>query len=79
MPTWKQKVFCYRHFVSGRPAENRDRFNVDWVPTLKATAEWSEGAKAQRKSAIKQQEQEATKKRKIFYRKEKFSIKAESV
>lgn len=30
---------CSRHFVSGRPAANWDRFNVDWVPTLKAAAE----------------------------------------
>ena len=28
-----------RHFVSGRPAANWDRFNVDWVPTMKAAAE----------------------------------------
>ena len=25
---------CSRHFVSGRPAKNWDKFNVDWVPTL---------------------------------------------
>lgn len=30
---------CSRHFVSGRPAANWDRINVDWVPTLKAAAE----------------------------------------
>ena len=30
---------CSRHFVSGRPAANWDRFNVDWVPTMKAAAE----------------------------------------
>ncbi|XP_031558421.1 uncharacterized protein LOC116294877 [Actinia tenebrosa] len=25
---------CSRHFVSGKPAANWDKFNVDWVPTL---------------------------------------------
>lgn len=30
---------CSRHFVSGRPAANWDRFHVDWVPTMKAAAE----------------------------------------
>ena len=67
---------CSRHFVSGRPAANWDRFNEDWVPTLhltkkeykkkdvKAAAERSERAKARRKSAIERQEQEAAKKRK---------------
>ena len=30
---------CSRHFISGRPAANWDRFNVNWVLTLKATAE----------------------------------------
>ena len=30
---------CSRHFVSGRPAANWDRFNVGWVPTLKDAAE----------------------------------------
>ena len=28
---------CSRHFVSGRPAANWDRFNEDWVPTLHLT------------------------------------------
>lgn len=49
--------------------------NEDWVPTLhltkkdykrkdaEAAAEWSERAKARRKSAIERQEQEAAKKR----------------
>ena len=67
---------CSRHFVSGRPAANWDRFNEDWVPTLhltkkeyknkdvEAAAQRSERAKARRKSAIERQEQEAAKKRK---------------
>ena len=67
---------CSRHFVSGRPAANWDRFNEDWVPTLRLTkkeyknkdaeaaAQRSERAKARRKSAIERQEQEAAKKRK---------------
>ena len=25
---------CERHFVSGRPSPNWDKFNVDWIPTL---------------------------------------------
>ena len=25
---------CSCHFVSGKPAKDFDRFNVDWVPTL---------------------------------------------
>ena len=25
---------CSRHFVSGRPAANWDKYNVDWVPSL---------------------------------------------
>ena len=25
---------CSSHFVSGKPASNWDKFNVDWVPTL---------------------------------------------
>jgi len=25
---------CCRHFVSGRPAADWDKFNIDWVPTL---------------------------------------------
>ncbi len=25
---------CSKHFVSGRPAKDWDRFDVDWVPTL---------------------------------------------
>lgn len=69
---------CSRHFVSGRPAANWDRFNEDWVPTLhltkkeykkkdaEAAAERSERAKARRKSAIERQEQEAAKKRKYL-------------
>ncbi len=68
---------CRRHFVSGKPAANRDRFNEDWVPTfhltkklytkkdVEAAAQRSERAKARRKSAIEQQEQEAAKKRKF--------------
>ena len=67
---------CSRHFVSGRPAANWDRFNEDWVPTLhltkkeyknkdaEAAAQRSERAKARRKSSIERQEQEAAKKRK---------------
>ena len=25
---------CSRHFVSGRPAANWDKYNVDWVPSI---------------------------------------------
>ena len=25
---------CSSHFVSGKPASNWDKFNVDWIPTL---------------------------------------------
>ena len=73
----KNERVCSRHFVSGRPAANWDRFNEDWVPTLhltkkeykkeykkkdvEAARERSERAKARRKSAIKRQEEEAVK------------------
>lgn len=69
---------CSRHFVSGRPAANWDRFNEDWIPTrhltkkeykkkdADAAAQRSERAKARRKSAIERQEQEAAKKRKCI-------------
>ena len=30
----KNDRVCSRHFVSGKPAKDFDRFNVDWVPTL---------------------------------------------
>ena len=29
----QNECVCSRHFVSGRPAANWDRFNEDWVPT----------------------------------------------
>ena len=74
----KNERVCSRHFVSGRPAANWDRFNEDWVPTLhltkkeykkkdvEAARERSERAKARRKSAIERQEEEAVKKRKFL-------------
>ena len=74
----KNKRVCSRHFVSGRPAANWDRFNEDWVPTLhltkkeykkkdvEAARERSKRAKARRKSAIERQEEEAVKKRKFL-------------
>ena len=66
----KNERVCSRHFVSGRPAANWDRFNEDWVPTLHLTKKEykkkdveaaRERAKAQRKSAIERQEEEAVK------------------
>lgn len=30
----KNDRVCSRHFVSGKPAKEFDKFNVDWVPTL---------------------------------------------
>ena len=30
----KNDRVCSRHFVSGQPAKDYDKFNVDWVPTL---------------------------------------------
>ena len=66
----KNERVCSRHFVSGRPAANWDRFNEDWVPTLHLTKKEykkkdveaaRERAKARRKSAIEQQEEEAVK------------------
>ncbi|KAK2561957.1 hypothetical protein P5673_015384 [Acropora cervicornis] len=74
----KNERVCSRHFVSGRPAANWDRFNEDWVPTLhltkkeykkkdvEAARERSERAKARRKSVIERQEEEAVKKRKFL-------------
>ena len=48
---------CSSHFVSGKPASNWDKFNVDWVPTLnlghnkndiKLKDQIAEGERAQR-------------------------------
>ena len=25
---------CSRHFISGKPAQSWDKFNIDWMPTL---------------------------------------------
>ena len=56
----KDERVCSRHFISGWPAANWNRFNEDWVPTLhltkkehkkkdaEASAERSERAKARR-------------------------------
>ena len=57
---------CSRHFVSGQPAKEFDKFNVDWVPTLnlghskrrkkdssKADQDRAERAKARRKKKLK--------------------------
>ena len=33
----KNEHVCSRHFVSGRPAANWDRFNEDWVSTTHLT------------------------------------------
>ena len=30
----KKESVCGRHFVSGRPAKNWDRHNIDWAPML---------------------------------------------
>ena len=68
---------CGRHFVSGQPAQNWDRFNVDWIPNLylgkkhkqidvESVTERAERAKARRKSAIERQQWEAAKKRKLI-------------
>ena len=69
---------CERHFVSGRPSPNWNKFNVDWIPTLnlgkrihkqkdvEAATKRAERAKARRKSVIEQQEKEAAKKRKLL-------------
>ena len=32
---------CERHFVSGRPSPNWDKFNVDWIPTLNLVNEYT--------------------------------------
>ena len=31
----KSERVCGKHFVSGKPAPDWDKHNVDWVPTLK--------------------------------------------
>ncbi|XP_068680295.1 uncharacterized protein [Montipora foliosa] len=74
----KNERVCSRHFVSGRPAANWDRFNENWVPTrhltkkeykkkdVEAARERSERATARRKSAIERQEQDPAKKRKFL-------------
>ena len=55
---------CERHFVSGRPSPNWDKFNVDWIPTLnlgkrihkqkdvEAATKRAERAKARRKESL---------------------------
>ena len=69
---------CERHFVSGRPSPNWDKFNVDWIPTLnlgkrihkqkdvEAATKRAERAKARRKRVIERQENEAARKRKLL-------------
>lgn len=69
---------CGRHFHQGQPAKDFDQFSPDWVPSLnlgkkeyrrprdfKASVERSERVERRRKAAIEQQEQEATKNRKL--------------
>ena len=72
---------CSRHFVSGKPAQSWDKFNIDWVPTLnlghtkntntienmEASAARAERAKRRRQSAIEQQEQEVAEKRRALH------------
>ncbi|PFX23733.1 uncharacterized protein LOC111332580 [Stylophora pistillata] len=57
---------CCRHFVSGRPAANWDKYNVHWVPSLhqghdrkgktdlELQATWSDRVKTRRKRRHKQ-------------------------
>ena len=33
----KNERVCSPHFVSGKPAQLWDKFNIDWVPTLNLT------------------------------------------
>ena len=68
---------CSRHFISGKPAQSWDKFNIDWVPTLnlghtkntntienmEASVTRAERAKRRRQSTIEQQEQEVAEKR----------------
>ncbi|CAH3177577.1 unnamed protein product, partial [Porites lobata] len=70
----KSERVCGRHFVSGKPSQRWDKHNVDWAPSLnlgkkryrekssEAATERAERAKAQRKSALEQQQLEAAKK-----------------
>ena len=70
----KSERVCGRHFVSGKPSQRWDKHNIDWAPSLnlgkkryrekssEAATEQAERAKAQRKSALEQQQLEAAKK-----------------
>ena len=71
-----------RHFVSGRPAVNWDRFNEDWVPTLHFTKK--EYKKKDGQAAAEQSERKpkgrvpSSGKNKRQPRRENISMKAES-
>lgn len=75
----KTERVCGRHFHQGQPSKDFDQFNPDRVPSLnlgkkeyrrpkdfEASVERFERVERRRKAAIEQQEQEATKKRKLL-------------
>ena len=71
----KNDHVCSRHFVSGQPAKDFDKFNVDWVPTLnmghskrkqkdssvKADQDRAERAKARQKKKLNETKAEIDK------------------
>ena len=72
----KSERVCGKHFVSGKPAPDWDKHNVDWVPTLKlgkknyrreidyeAKAARVNRAKKREQLALERQEREAAEKR----------------
>lgn len=73
----KNDCVCSCHFISGQPAKDFDKFNVDWVPTLnlghskrtkkdssiKADQDWAEQAKARRKKKLNETKAEIEEKK----------------
>lgn len=72
----KNDRVCSRHFVSGQPAKDFDKFNIDWVPTLnlghskrdkkgssKADQDRAERAKGRRKKKLNETKAEIEEKK----------------
>jgi hypothetical protein len=69
----KSEIVCSKHFVSGRPANNWDKYNVDWTvnlgkkkyreENLEAAAQRAERVKIREKNILEQQELEVAAKR----------------
>ena len=71
---------CSRHFVSGRPAANWERFNEDWVPTIHLTKSTRRKMRRLLQSGVSEQKPEervrSSGKNKRQPRRENLSMKA---